>query len=616
MQFNRFLLVLLLGICVVVSTSTWEDKFHLGFSSLVKYGIVTPELESSLNGIQFPYLFQRSNTRKEKFLREDSLCSICNTTVDIIIQAARNGIPIEFLANAAIRICTVLNILSSEICKGVVESYVDTFEYIIKRSRVTSERVCSIVLQEYDCIDNSTEDWTINIPSPPSQTDSVDNYKEETFEAKPFKVLQLTDLHYDPNYRPNSNANCGEPVCCQKGSTPATPEDAAGYWGDYRHCDLPWHAFVDALNHIVTEHQDIDYIYFTGDIIDHKVWSTNVAENSEVITKVYNYLKKTFGTIPIYPILGNHEPHPVNLFSLTSENNHEINTKWIFNLSAEHWLHWLPSDDTKNTILQGGYYTTLVRDKLRIIALNSNVCFTLNFWLFYDDVDPFGQLQWLADTLAEAEKNKEFVHIISHVPTGDGQCLHNWSDQYVKIIQRFAHIITAQFNGHTHNDDTIVFFDIESKPINVAFNGGSLTPFSNLNPNYKMYQIDSTTFKVIDYDVWAYNLTEANWDPQTPPQWHKLYSFKNSYDINDTLITPNGVARLVESMALNPSTVLIQKYFEHKYRKADTVIAMGCDSECEIENLCYMVTYLDGNNIQCEAITKKYDSVRPPKKYS
>lgn len=57
-------------------------------------------------------------------------------------------------------------------------------------------------------------------------------------------------------------------------------------------------------------------------------------------------------------------------------------------------------------------------------------------WLIYDDIDPYGQLQWLVKVLLDAEENDEVVHILSHVPNGEDDCLHNWSREYSKIINR------------------------------------------------------------------------------------------------------------------------------------------------------------------------------------
>lgn len=56
-----------------------------------------------------------------------------------------------------------------------------------------------------------------------------------------------------------------------------------------------------------------------------------------------------------------------------------VSTEWMMKLAAELWSKWLPAD-AKETILKGGYYTVSPKPGFRIIALNSNVCYTYN-WL-------------------------------------------------------------------------------------------------------------------------------------------------------------------------------------------------------------------------------------------
>jgi hypothetical protein len=51
----------------------------------------------------------------------------------------------------------------------------------------------------------------------------------------------------------------------------------------------------------------------TGDIVDHGVWNTSIQTNSDVITKAMTRLKADFPDTPVYPILGNHEPSPLNV---------------------------------------------------------------------------------------------------------------------------------------------------------------------------------------------------------------------------------------------------------------------------------------------------------------
>lgn len=47
--------------------------------------------------------------------------------------------------------------------------------------------------------------------------------------APSFKVLHLSDTHFDPYYAEGSNADCNEPLCCRLTNGPAkTKEKAAG----------------------------------------------------------------------------------------------------------------------------------------------------------------------------------------------------------------------------------------------------------------------------------------------------------------------------------------------------------------------------------------------------
>lgn len=47
--------------------------------------------------------------------------------------------------------------------------------------------------------------------------------------APTFKVLHLSDTHYDPYYLEGSNADCAEPLCCRlTNGQAASKEQAAG----------------------------------------------------------------------------------------------------------------------------------------------------------------------------------------------------------------------------------------------------------------------------------------------------------------------------------------------------------------------------------------------------
>ena len=57
---------------------------------------------------------------------------------------------------------------------------------------------------------------------------------------------------------------------------------------------------------------------------------------------------------------------------------------------------------------------------------------------------------------------------------------------------RFESTVRAQFFGHTHNDQFLVFYDAEtqSRPLNLGFITPSVTTYTALNPSYTFYTID------------------------------------------------------------------------------------------------------------------------------
>lgn len=64
-------------------------------------------------------------------------------------------------------------------------------------------------------------------------------------------------------------------------------------------------------------------------------------------------------------------------FAPTSVTDETVSVQWLYNFLADQWQIWLP-ESALETLRKGGYYTLLLRPGLRIIALNSNICYTGN----------------------------------------------------------------------------------------------------------------------------------------------------------------------------------------------------------------------------------------------
>lgn len=168
-------------------------------------------------------------------------------------------------------------------------------------------------------------------------------------------------------------------------------------------------------------------------------------------------------------------------------------------------------------------------------------------WLLYDDKEMVTQLEWLRDELIAAEANNEKVHILGHVPPNTSSCVRAWNREYNKLIRQFAHIISGQFNGHTHLDEFTLYYSTDDVPVavNVAWNGGSGTSFIGLNSNYRVYTAELNTFEIVDQETFIFNLTEANLAPGQPPTWFKEYSFRDAFDVTD--LSPFSLSNLVNT---------------------------------------------------------------------
>lgn len=96
----------------------------------------------------------------------------------------------------------------------------------------------------------------------------------------------------------------------------------------------------------------------------------------------------------------------------------------------------------------------LVSPGYRIISLNTNFCYTENWWIFLDSKDPAGtvplveinpvrndlnitfllsgMLQWFVNLLSMSERKGEKVQVIGHVPPSRSpDCVEVWSKNYM-----------------------------------------------------------------------------------------------------------------------------------------------------------------------------------------
>ncbi|XP_074026344.1 sphingomyelin phosphodiesterase 1-like [Leptinotarsa decemlineata] len=575
-----------------------KDRYQnvkTSFEEYIRTGKRPANFEEAVRNYNSPNYFHSSTGTFEK----TEVCTLCELLVDLIMKLRRDIQSDELFSQGLNYLCLLLQMENERVCKGFVELRNETFRYLIDNNpKLNSADVCGIISQHNDCPLSDSYDWEVNIP--PGNTIR----KLKLSGSKTFNILHITDIHYDPLYTTNKTNDCGEPVCCQFDQPDGTNEtNSCGYWADYKMSDIPWRTVVNGLEQ--TKKHKYDYVYFTGDIMSHRTWETSVSENSRVIAQIFDAFSEYY-KVPVFPILGNHEPHPANLFS-TGVNNAPYSDQWLFDIMFQKMSKWVPIDEVKETILKGGYYTVSPRKGFRVIVLNNCVGYIANWWIIDDPVDQYGQLQWLTEVLLAAEKNDERVHILYHLPTGDPHFYRIWGREYRKIVDRFANTITGQFNGHEHRDDFYVFYNRSdpNQAINMAWNGASLVTYYEANPSYKIYTIDDKNFDVVDIDEWTFNVTLANQYPDKEPEWYKIYSFKDAWGVES--LDAVEIDRLVQNMTKKHE--LIDQYYNFRFKNSDAAIKNGLDDNLRKALLCIMVT-TDGDKQMCEKVSKMFDDTK------
>jgi len=121
---------------------------------------------------------------------------------------------------------------------------------------------------------------------------------------------------------------------------------------------------------------------------------------------------------------------------------------------------------------------------------------------------------------------KSRTPVIGHVlTTWASNPFDNPTNLFQAIVERFLpHVIAGVFFGNTHEDQSSIFYvnattQSADTALNVAFIGPSLTPGTNLNSGFRVYEIDTGTFDILESHTWAANVSEFPALQQTGPTY-------------------------------------------------------------------------------------------------
>ncbi|KAF8793227.1 sphingomyelin phosphodiesterase-like [Argiope bruennichi] len=520
-------------------------------------------------------------------------CISCRFVISFFQHYLNSGATENDIASVAYKICNFFKIETPRVCTGVTKLFKRELTEVLLQVALNPGEICSVLYQGCGTPINPLHDW--KVPLPPFPKPPVNPPRPPKPTDPQLRVLHISDVHIDLNYKENTSASCGEPLCCRPTSgPPKSPSDASGYWGDYRDCDIPLRTLENMLDHINKTHK-IDYVIWTGDIPPHDIWNYTRNDVIHLLHTASKVMLKYLGHVPIFPALGNHESSPVNSFPIPDVKGND-SISWLYNEIEKAWLPWVP--DSSETLRLGAFYTAEVYPGLRIISLNMNYCNSLNWWLLINSTDPTGQLGWLVAQLQMAENKGEKVHIIGHIPPGEPDCLGVWSSNYNRIINRYESTVTGQFFGHTHSDEFELFFDETShnRATSIVYIGPSVTTYDGFNPGYRIYTVDGnypqSSRYVLDHETYFANLTEANLKMKL--NWQFEYSAKEAYNMSS--LFPEDWNNLTRKF--QEDDFLFQKFHSYYYKMA-TFSTPDCDEKCKEKFICRMRRGQSNNPLFC-----------------
>lgn len=454
-------------------------------------------------------------------------------------------------------------------------------------------------LDPQDYIDNILADKPDFLKDNDYINKEYEKINEDTEERKTVKVMHITDIHLDFDYKEGTNANCNEPLCCRPINGPApTPADAAGKYGSAL-CDLPPITAELMFKYIRDMDATPDLVFWTGDNIAHDIWNQTAYKNADYTIQITNWIKKHWGEIPVFPAPGNHEFYPVNVMRFDGVHP-------ILDQISDVWEDWL-DEDSYESFRNYGYYTMPMRgineswNGFRVIALNTEACNNMNWYLLSQLNDPGDQLVWLEEQLLLAEQNGEKIYMISHVQPGGSDCLYEWSIRYRALVERFQHVILQHLVGHSHKEFFNVFTDsTNSSAINMMHGPGGVTTYTHDNPSFRIYDIDYETGYPVKAYKYYFNITQAN---EGNPEW--AFAFEMTEEYNMTDLSPKSFKDLSERFLTEEGRA--KQYVRNKYGQSEYSKSQDCNTdECKRKVYCETTNIIHFEEKDCKGL-KRFD---------
>ncbi|CDW73013.1 ser thr protein phosphatase family protein [Stylonychia lemnae] len=514
-------------------------------------------------------------------------CSTCQFFIKFVTFLVDNDFQRIFNKNLFNLLCSSFTQFQGSTCKGLVEYFSDVSFDNLFAGALAPDNVCQQLL-------NSCPKTLYT-----SKTEGVTKFKNSILADKPaslvndtflddlytsvngqtrttIKILHLTDLHLDLEYTVGAVNECQRVICCRKAYGMAESDSRkAGLFGDYQ-CNSPKNLIqnmADYINNVIKP----DVILWTGDNTPHtEEDGQSYTEKKMYLDWLTDFLKRNFTSIPVYPILGNHD-------MTTSFVEYFDKPDVIYSYLSNSWNQWLDSNALQEYSQKGYYKQNLklkngtIASNVYIIALNTQAAYVYNPVLFRRINDPGKQLDWLNKTLHNLETNNQVAIIIGHIAPMDQDFSYSWGIRLKVLTDRFQHIIRFSAFGHLHDEVTNIArsFD-KNKPVGVQYLTGSLTPYKYRLPSFRVFEIDDKLMIPLQVKTHSFDIKGTN------PVWKLDHELKQYFQMND--LSPSSFENLAQRISTDET--LAKKYQWNKSVKGPGRYIAVCDEACRLKISC------------------------------
>ncbi|KAG0140651.1 hypothetical protein CROQUDRAFT_52923 [Cronartium quercuum f. sp. fusiforme G11] len=479
-------------------------------------------------------------------------CASCQKLLTYLGQLAKKA-P-QTVPDVFVRICYLLNLVTpTSACEKNygLRGFGPTISQVLAYSQTEGydgQYICHTFFQMCPIPQPTPFKLEDYVPKPRPQITSYP--KKRSNNGKRLKVLHLSDFHIDPRYAIGSEANCvGPSVCCRLPSISAnmtspptgTPITPAPRFGDYL-CDTPLALAAATLQAIPVltrgeeeEGTSIDFSIFTGDLVSHDLdyqLSRDYVTYTE--TLVFGMLKRVLGDGPVYAALGNHDTYvdAQGTPNLGVPENIREQFSWNYENVARLWARnkWLPEDVAEKSKAHYGAYAVERYDGLKIISINTEMWYSNN--------------------------------------------LMNIEDEFQIYYKQNGASFTAE------------------RAVAVSWIGPSVTPLTNYNGGFRMYEVDPDTFEILDAHTWYSNVSTYSTLKHTGPMFQYEYSTRETYGTAipewpwDAPLNATWWHRVTEKM-LKDGGKLIGLYNQYLGRQSAQLSSCNT-TECTMATVCRM----------------------------